>query len=192
MSDSTRFEIVSSEDEPLILVDDDDQQIGTLDKSACHDGAGKLHRAFSLFVFNSLGETLIQRRHPEKRLWPSYWSNGCCSHPRAGEVIEDAVVRRAEQELGLSVKPHFLFKFRYRASFFDIGSEFELCSVYVSHTSEEPQVNGAEISEWRWVAPNDLDREMDSAPKTFTPWLKIEWQRMRTDFLHEFQSTKVE
>ena len=108
---ATRFEVVSS-DEPLILVDEQNRRVGTLDKSARHDGDGLLHRAFSLFVFNLQGETLLQRRHPDKRLWPGYWSNACCSHPRDGELLEDAVLRRAEQELGLVVVPEFLFKFR--------------------------------------------------------------------------------
>ncbi|MCY4144327.1 MAG: isopentenyl-diphosphate Delta-isomerase [Gammaproteobacteria bacterium] len=192
MNDATRSEVVSSDDEPLILVDTEDRQIGTLDKAACHDGQGRLHRAFSLFVFNRHGETLIQRRHSDKRLWPGYWSNGCCSHPRNGEIIEDAVVRRAEQELGLSVNPDFLFKFRYRATYLAMGSEFELCSVFVSHTADEPNVNATEIAEWRWVAPHDLDREIENDSITFTPWLQIEWKRMRTEFLNEIQSLGAE
>ena len=190
VSNSTRFEVVSSEDEPLILVDDEDRQIGTLDKSACHDGEGRLHRAFSLFVFNPRGETLIQRRHPDKRLWPSFWSNSCCSHPREGEMIEDAVVRRAKQELGLSIKPHFLFKFRYKASFLDIGTEFELCSVFVSRTTREPRINASEIEDWRWIAPDDLDQEIDMKPTTYTPWLEIEWKRLRKNFLDAIHSSK--
>ena len=182
---SNRFEVVSSDDEPLILVDEDDEQIGTLDKATCHDGEGTLHRAFSLFVFNPQGETLLQRRHSSKRLWPGYWSNGCCSHPRNGESINDAVVRRSEQELGLLVKPQFLFKFQYKAPFLDIGTEFELCSVFVSHTDQEPVINTTEIEDWQWVSINDLDTRIATEPSTFTPWLKIEWNRLRTDFLSE-------
>ena len=190
MTNPTRFEVVSSDDEPLILVDQADRQVGTLDKASCHDGHGLLHRAFSLFVFNASGETLLQRRHPNKRLWPGYWSNGCCSHPRDGEVPEVAVVRRAEQELGLTVTPRFLFKFHYRASFLDVGTEFELCSVFVSHGAPMPRVNAAEIAEWRWISPGALDREIDSAPTTFTPWLKIEWQRLRTEFSAEIRPAR--
>lgn len=183
MEQSARFEVVSRDDEPLILVDEQDREVGTLDKESCHDGAGTLHRAFSLFVFNARGDTLLQRRHASKRLWPGYWSNGCCSHPRHGEALEEAVVRRARQELGLAVVPEFLFKFQYQASFGDIGSEFELCSVYVSHSAEVPQVNTAEIAEWRWIPRHELDREMQAAPASFTPWLMIEWQRLTTEFL---------
>ncbi len=191
MNNSTRFEVVSYDDEPLILVDGDDQQIGTLDKSACHDGDGTLHRAFSLFVFNSRGATLLQRRHADKRLWPGYWSNGCCSHPRNGEPIDEAVVRRAKQELGLSVEPCFLFKFQYRASFQDVGSEFELCSVFVSHTNEAPLVNTTEIEDWQWVSPSDLDRKIAAEPSAFTPWLRIEWDRLRTEFNNQIRPPNV-
>ena len=187
MVPSTRFEVVSSDDEPLILVDEQDREVGTLDKKSCHDGAGALHRAFSLFVFNAEGDTLLQRRHADKRLWPGYWSNGCCSHPRRGEDLEEAVVRRASQELGLAVAPEFLFKFQYQASFGAIGSEFELCSVFVSHGAGKPRVNSAEIAEWRWISRRDLDREMQTAADHFTPWLKIEWQRLTTEFLARIQ-----
>ena len=178
-----RFEVVSSDDEPLILVDAQDREVGSLDKTSCHDGDGTLHRAFSLFVFNDRGETLLQKRHADKRLWPGYWSNGCCSHPRLGEDLGEAVVRRAGQELGLAVAPEFLFKFQYQASFGDVGSEFELCSVFVSHGAQAPHVNAAEIAEWRWISRRELDREMAASPAHFTPWLKIEWQRLTTEFL---------
>ena len=174
-----RFETVSDESDLLILVDDDDCAIGTLDKAACHDGSGVLHRAFSLFVFNAKGETLLQRRHGSKRLWPGYWSNGCCSHPRAGEDVAEAAARRAEEELGLAVTPEFVYKFQYRAAFADVGSEFELCSVLVSRTDDVPRVNAAEVSEWRWVGAEALDREIEDAPDAFTPWFKQEWARLR-------------
>ena len=98
----TRSEVVSSDDEPLILVDSRDRELGYLDKSACHDGEGRLHRAFSVFIFNPRGDVLLQRRSRSKRLWPSHWSNSCCSHPRKGETMEQAVHRRIRQELGFA------------------------------------------------------------------------------------------
>ena len=177
-----RQEIVSREDEPLILVNSNDEELGSLAKSACHDGAGVLHRAFSLFVFNAAGETLLQRRHDSKRLWPGYWSNSCCSHPRLGEETAHAVRRRAQDELGLPVYAEFLYKFEYRASFADVGTEHELCSVFLGRSESVPQVNGTEVAEWRWISPGALDGEIASAPERFTPWLKLEWQRLRADF----------
>ena len=174
--------IVSSENEPLILVNPDDEEVGSLAKSACHDGGGVLHRAFSLFVFNAAGETLLQRRHADKRLWPGYWSNSCCSHPRAGENTDNAVRRRAWDELGLEVSVEFLFKFEYQARFGDVGAEHELCSVYVGRSDGEPRVNTTEVAEWRWTPPAVLDDEIGQAPDRFTPWLRLEWPRLRGEF----------
>ena len=139
--------MVSSEEERLILVDSDDRETGTSSKSECHDGAGILHRAFSLFVFNPAGELLIHQRHPEKRLWPGFWSNSCCSHPRAGEEIETAIHRRLEQELGLDATLEYVYKFEYTAPFGDVGTEHELCWVYAGTTTAEPLVNTTEVGE---------------------------------------------
>ena len=173
--------IVSSENESLILVNRDDEEVGSLAKSACHDGGGVLHRAFSLFVFNAAGETLLQRRHADKRLWPGYWSNSCCSHPRTGENTDAAVRRRAWDELGLKVSAEFLFKFEYHARFGDVGAEHELCSVYVGRSDGEPRVNTTEVAEWRWTPPAVLDDEIGQVPDRFTPWLRLEWPRLRRE-----------
>lgn len=174
----TKSDIVSSEREPLILVDSDDREIGALDKSACHDGSGILHRAFSLFVFNPAGELLMQQRAAGKRLWPLYWSNSCCSHPRVGERMDEAVHRRLEQELGLTARLRFVYKFEYEARYDDLGSEHELCWVYVGCTRDEPVINTTEISDWRWVAPDVLGRELKENDRRFTPWFKLEWARL--------------
>ena len=90
--------IVSSEAEELILVDGEDNETGYLSKAACHDGDGVLHRAFSLFLFDSAGRLLLQQRAATKRLWPGFWSNSCCSHPRRGESMEVATSRRLRDE----------------------------------------------------------------------------------------------
>src|SRR5271163_4852665 len=94
----------------LILVDEADRGVGYLSKALCHEGQGVLHRAFSLLIFNSRGELLIQQRSPGKRLWPLYWSNSCCSHPRGQESLEGATQRRLYQELGISCPLRYLFK----------------------------------------------------------------------------------
>ena len=175
----TKHQIVSSDSEQLIRVNHADEPLGFLDKGACHDGGGVLHRAFSAFVLNACGELLLQRRHQSKRLWPGYWSNSCCSHPRAGEEMDEAVARRLEQELGIEAAVEYIFKFEYRAEFGDIGTEHELCWVYVGHTQATPVVNTAEISAWRWIAPADLDAALREDPESYTPWLKMEWARLR-------------
>ena len=90
-----------------------------------------------------------------------------------------AVERRLEQELGLYADLQFAFKFEYRTSFEDKGTEHELCWVYIGRTDTSPVINTTEISEWRWMDPDELDVELQEHPEEFTPWLKIEWQRLR-------------
>ena len=99
----------------LILVDEADCEVGHASRSRCHEGTGLLHRAFSLFIFNDRGELLVQQRSAAKRLWPLYWSNSCCSHPRRAETMEAAIHRRLYEELGIKCLLHFLFKFQYQA-----------------------------------------------------------------------------
>lgn len=178
----TSSEIVSSEREPLILVDSDDRELGWLDKSAAHDGNGMLHRAFSLFIFNGAGELLIQQRAPGKRLWPSFWSNSCCSHPRAREDMSEAVGRRLQQELGMQAELHFVYKFEYVAHYKNLGTEHELCSVYIGRSNDQPVINATEIQAWRWIPPVELTRELAEHGDRFTPWLKLEWEYLRQQF----------
>lgn len=177
-----KSEVVSSEDELLILVDEEDREIGRLDKGAVHDGDALLHRAFSLFIFNDGGELLLQQRAAGKRLWPLYWSNSCCSHPRAGESMDEAIERRLFQELGMHADLEFLFKFIYCARFGELGSERELCWVYGGRARSAPVVNTTEINAVRWLAPSDLDREMAEQSDQFTPWFQIEWRRIREQY----------
>lgn len=172
-------EVVSSEDEMLILVDESDRVVGHLAKGACHDGEGVLHRAFSLFIFSGDGKLLLQQRSSGKRLWPLYWSNSCCSHPREGETMDEAVRRRLLQELGLASDLQFLYKFQYQASYEDIGSENEICWVYIGVTGDEARPNPNEVEDFRWVTPSRLDEEMSATPEIFTPWFQQEWQRVR-------------
>ena len=174
----TRAEIVSFDSEPLILVDADDQPIGELDKAACHAGEGVLHRAFSLFVFNEQNQLLIQQRAAGKRLWGGYWSNSCCSHPRVGEEIQDAVSRRCREELGFDVEPRFMFKFQYAARFEDRGSERELCSVYLARFLGEPLINIEELQDFRWVNLDAVAPMLDDSELKTTPWFTLEWQRL--------------
>jgi isopentenyl-diphosphate Delta-isomerase len=168
----------AAEAEPLILVDEADREIGHMDKAQCHVGSGVLHRAFSLLIFNRNGELLIQQRSAAKRLWPLYWSNSVCSHPRRAESMESAIHRRLAEELGLSCPLHFLFKFQYHAQFDAQGAEHELCSVYAGRCNAPVRINRGEISAWRWIAPAALQAEM-AGPEAagFTPWFRLEWER---------------
>lgn len=176
---------VSSDAEELILVDASDRVCGHASKAACHDGGGILHRAFSLFVFNHDGALLLQQRSAGKRLWPSYWANTCCSHPQRGESMDEAARRRLGQEMGMDCELRYLYKFQYQADYRGLGAEHELCSVLVGTTDAPVQANKTEVAAWRFVMPAELDIEMLKFPDRFTPWLQLEWQRLRGDFQHE-------
>ena len=170
-----QHKIVSSESEELILVDGNDEPIGTLSKAQCHDGDGVLHRAFSVFLFNDAGELLLQQRGSEKRLWPGYWSNSCCSHPRAGESLDYATGRRLEEELGVNAELEFIYRFSYQASFGEAGSEHEMCSVYLGRCTSDIAPNNTEVDAIRFVSAAELDAEFKDSPDSFTPWFKQEW-----------------
>lgn len=174
--------IVSFESEELILVDENDEETGSLSKALCHDGDGILHRAFSLFIFNDDGHLLLQRRSADKRLWPMYWSNSCCSHPRVGEDLEIAIGRRLQQELGMSAALEFVYKFSYQARFEDLGSERELCSVFLGRSQKAVKANETEIADWRFIPAAELTLALETTPEQFTPWFKMEWQRLNDEY----------
>ncbi len=176
---------VSSPSEALILVDDNDAEIGVCSKQACHAGDGLLHRAFSAFLFNPKGELLLQQRSEHKPLWPGYWANSCCSHPREGETIEAAARRRVSEELGLDCDMEFLYKFKYHARFGDVGSEHEYCSVFAGFSTGQPSAHPEEIADLRWIAPAQLTAEIAASPERFTPWLKLEWEVLCRDYLDD-------
>ncbi len=180
MSDLHR--IVSSESEELILVDADDNEIGYRSKADCHDGGGILHRAFSLFLFNADGELLLQQRAAEKRLWPGFWSNSCCSHPRRGESLQTATMRRLDDELNIAAELEFVYHFCYQAEFDKAGSENELCHVFLGKIDGEPQPNDSEIASIRFIFADDLSAELAAQPQRFTPWFIKEWRALRETY----------
>jgi len=166
----------------LILVDEADREVGHMSKAQCHDGRGILHRAFSLLIFNAGGELLLQQRAASKRLWPLYWSNSCCSHPRRSESMETAIQRRLHEELGVRCPLQFLFKFQYHAQWDASGAENELCSVYIGRTQSTVRADPREIAGLRWVAPEALQAEMaERRAGQFTPWFIMEWERIWSD-----------
>lgn len=176
--------VVSSESEALILVDADDHEVGSSSKAKCHDGEGILHRAFSLFLFNDEGRLLLQQRSASKRLWPGYWSNTICSHPRFGESMEQATRRRLLDELNIESELEYVYKFAYQARFGDAGSENELCHVFLGRAPDVIRPNDNEISAVRFVSASELDREFANQPETLTPWFQMEWNTLTTDFRH--------
>ena len=174
-------EQVSFDDEPLILVNTNDEILGHQDKASCHDGQGILHRAFSVFIFNAQGEVLLQQRTKQKRLWPEIWANTCCSHPRKNEETLKAALRRLQEEVGLNADLTFLYKFEYHASYADKGSEHELCSVFVGLSDDSPQINNNEIADTRYIKAEELDALLQKNPEHYSPWLHLEWAELRTN-----------
>ena len=173
---------VSFDTEPLILVDSSDLEIGSMPKADCHEGEGTLHRAFSVFILNSANQLLLQRRSSQKMLWPLYWSNSCCSHPRKGEDISRAAQRRVSQELGLQVELKEIYKFEYRAEYLDVGSEHELCTVFIGFSDEPVEANENEIVEFRWIDAAFVIRMLKDASVPTTPWFESEWKTLMNDY----------
>lgn len=180
MSELHRY--VSSESEELILVDAEDNEVGFRSKADCHDGPGVMHRAFSLFLFNDGGELLLQQRSNQKRLWPGYWSNSCCSHPRRGESLPIATMRRLDDELNTAASLEYVYRFCYQAKFGEAGSENELCHVYLGKIDGSIQPNDREIESIRFVSTTNLDNELHEHPQRFTPWFIKEWQALKESY----------
>jgi isopentenyl-diphosphate delta-isomerase len=178
---------VSFDTELLILVDREDKVLGYKNKMKCHQGDGLLHRAFSIFIFNPGGQVLMHKRSQLKSLWPLFWSNSCCSHPRKGESYKIATQRRLKEELGITCELSFLYKFQYQARFREIGSENELCSVFIGKTEQPIIVNENEIAEWKFFDISELDDQLSQNPDNFTPWFKMEWTQMRQDYWQEIE-----
>ena len=177
-----------NQEDMLILVDSSDNEIGFLSKSECHMGAGQLHRAFSVFIFNSSGEVLIQKRSPQKELWGLHWSNSCCSHPRKNENIESAVNRRLAEELTIQCPIHFLYKFTYQENFGNVGSEHELCYVYVGLFDGEIKADPNEVGEYKFLSPQKLDREIKTSSENFTPWMQMEWNTILDSYKSDIEN----
>jgi isopentenyl-diphosphate delta-isomerase len=174
---------VSFDDELLILVDEADNVTGYESKRNAHAGPGMLHRAFSIFLFSPSGRVLLHKRSTQKPLWPSYWTNSCCSHPRKGESYTVAAHRRLREELGVDAELEFLYQFQYSAAFHEQGSERELCAVFVGRLEQDCAIlaNPNEVAAWRWVSCTQLDAWVREAPENFTPWFLLEWRRLQTD-----------
>lgn len=180
----SKHKIVSFDDEPLILVDSADRVHGHETKLTAHEGAGMLHRAFSIFLFTEDERVLLQQRSGSKPLWPLFWSNSCCSHPRRGETVEQAAHRRLREELAIDAPLHYLYKFEYRAEFGAIGTEHELCSVFVGKLPKPVpiDVNPSEVADWRWMDCVEVDRLVTEERDRVTPWFVMEWQRLRGEY----------
>lgn len=159
-------------DELLILVDKDDNQIGFLDKVSVHK-SGVLHRAFSVFIFNSYGDLLLQQRALNKYHSPGLWSNSCCSHPHLNELTSVATHRRLAEEMGISCSMKFAFSFVYKAEFDNGLTEHEFDHVYFGISDDKPSPNHEEVNSWKYISIQNLKIDIVKTPEKYTEWLKI-------------------
>ncbi|PZU41345.1 MAG: isopentenyl-diphosphate delta-isomerase [Microbacterium sp.] len=164
----------------VVLLDDEGNEIGTAPKSSVHGTDTALHLAFSCHVLDAEGRILVTRRALDKQAWPGVWTNSFCGHPRPAEPLLQAVRRRADFELGISVSDIELALplFRYRATDASGIVEHEICPVYVARTSDDLSPNPREVLEWEWVAPADLAASLRSTPWAFSPWLVLQAQQL--------------
>jgi isopentenyl-diphosphate delta-isomerase len=159
-------------EEKVILVDEQDREVGTAGKTEAHQ-KGLLHRAFSIFIFNSKKELLIQQRALHKYHSAGLWTNTCCSHPRPGEDTLEAAKRRLEEEMGMKCELKKEYEFTYKATFENGLSENEYDHVYSGKTSLNPVPNAEEVASWKWIKPYDLKKDIEAYPEKYTAWLKI-------------------
>jgi isopentenyl-diphosphate delta-isomerase len=158
--------------EYVVLVNDNDMPLGTMEKMEAHE-RGKLHRAFSVFIFNKKGEMLLQRRADEKYHSPGLWTNAACSHPRPGEDVSDAARRRLKEEMGLECDLKEIFSFKYKANVGDGMIEHEYDHVLTGTCDDEPSPDPEEVSDWKYMNMKDLLDDIKKNPKQYTEWFKI-------------------
>jgi len=159
-------------EEQVILVDAQDTPLGTSPKLAAHQ-QGLLHRAISVFIFNTKGELLLQQRAFDKYHSAGLWTNTCCSHPRAGETTLEAAHRRLMEEMGLSTTLSFKFSFLYFAALEKDLIEHELDHVFCGITDDLPTPNPLEAATYKYISLENLSEELKQNPENFTAWFKI-------------------
>ena len=171
--------------EHVILVDSVGREIGTEEKLKAHREA-KLHRAFSIFIFNTLGELLLQKRAETKYHSGGLWTNTCCSHPRLGESHDCAARRRLNEEMGFDCELTEVFSFIYHAELADNLFEHELDHVFIGHYDGQPVPNPDEVDDWKWIDIEELRREVGENGERYTYWFKLILDRVLRQYEKEF------
>jgi isopentenyl-diphosphate delta-isomerase len=174
----------------LILVDHNDQEIGTMEKLEAHQ-KGLLHRAFSVLVFNDNGEILIHKRAAHKYHSAGLWTNTCCSHPRPSESIEDAAHRRLEEEMGFNCELSSAFHFTYFAPLENNLFEHELDHVLIGIFNENPTPNSDEVSDFKWIKWGELKEDIQKNTTNYTCWFQKIVIDFYTDIEHHLTSKKA-
>lgn len=173
-------------EEKVILVNQNDEQIGLMNKLEAHEKA-VLHRAFSVFVLNKNNEIMLQQRAHQKYHSPLLWTNTCCSHQRDGETNLQAGTRRLFEEMGFVTELKELFHFIYKAPFDNGLTEHELDHVMIGYFDNDPKINLEEVENWKWMSIEDIKIDMKINPKTYTIWFKIIFD----EFYHYIEQHKL-
>ena len=163
--------------EYVVLVNEQYQQVGIMEKMAAHV-VPRLHRAFSIFLFNSKGELLLQQRAFSKYHSPGLWTNTCCSHPRDGEPMEKATARRLLEEMGMTCEMHEVFTFIYKAPVGLGLVEHEFDHVWFGYTDNTPIINTEEVAAWKYMSLDDIANDMKAHPESYTEWFKISFDEI--------------
>jgi len=158
--------------EHVILVDEHDNEVGTMEKLEAHQ-KGVLHRAFSVLLFNTKGEVLLQKRAKSKYHSGGLWTNTCCSHPLPGESIHNATRRKLNQEMGIDLQPEFVYKFIYNASLDKDLIEHELDHVFIGTYDGKPNINTDEVEDWKYIDVASLRMDMKKNPDHYTAWFTL-------------------
>jgi isopentenyl-diphosphate delta-isomerase len=164
--------------EEVILVNEQDEQTGTIEKMEAHRKA-LLHRAFSVFIFNAKGEMLLQQRAIGKYHSPGLWTNACCSHPRPGETVEMAANRRLKEEMGIDTSLEKVFDFIYRTEFDNGLTEFEFDHVYSGVYNGQIQPDKQEVKDYCFRSLEDIEEDLTRRSEKYTSWFKIAFPAIR-------------
>lgn len=160
----------------VILVDENDTPVGCMPKLQAHE-QGVLHRAFSVFIFNSNRELLLQKRADNKYHSPGLWTNTCCSHPAPGQDIAEAAHERVWFEMGIRAELRYILKFRYKSAFTNRLTEHEIDHIFIGTSDDTPVVHPEEVSEFKYMSLADIAEDIDIFPEKYTSWFRIIWQR---------------
>lgn len=158
--------------EEIILVDTSDRQVGTGEKMDVHR-QGRLHRAFSIYIFNSKGQLMLQKRHSAKYHSGGLWTNTCCSHPRNGEPLHDAAHRRLKDEMGFDCELREAFSFIYKVPLDKGLTEHEYLHVFIGQYDGEPAINPEEAEGWKWMDFSELQKDIKKNPQHYTKWFQL-------------------
>ena len=156
----------------VILVDENDNPIGTMPKMEAHEKA-MLHRACSVFILNANDEVLLQQRANDKYHSAGLWTNTYCSHPHPGEDTLGAARRRLKEEMGMEADLQFVFKFMYKAPFDNLLTEHEIDHVFIGKTDELPVINPEEVASYKYMKPEEIKLDMEQNPQSYTVWFRI-------------------